>query len=372
MTGVSAVTAVSHGHRRRHRRAHDRRRRPRDPRRADDARRLRDVHLLHRPRGGAGRVRSRRSARRSPRPSPASIASAKCAQMATEDAGRRRARADRRRSRGDVEFEDVRFEYDEGVDGAQGRVVPRAGGHDDGAGRLERVGQEHAHQPGDGVQPAAVRPRSASTGATCRGSSCATTAASSASCCRTTSSSTARSPTTSASRKPGATRARDRSRRPHRALRRVRRRLREGLRHGRRRARREAVGRPAPARRDRARDPGRSADPDPRRGDVEPRQRERGADPGRPASAAAAAARPSSSRTACRRSAAPIRSSCSSTARSSSAARTSQLLALGGRYRQLYDKQYNFEQDRFINPGEDFTPEPVKEAIPTPTTNRAL
>ena len=35
-----------------------------------------------------------------------------------------------------------------------------------------------------------------------------------------------------------------------------------------------------------------------------------------------------------------------------------ELLALGGRYRQLYDKQYNFERDRFINPGEDFTPEP--------------
>ena len=30
-----------------------------------------------------------------------------------------------------------------------------------------------------------------------------------------------------------------------------------------------------------------------------------------------------------------------------------QLLALGGRYRQLYDKQYNFERDRFINPGEE-------------------
>ena len=35
-----------------------------------------------------------------------------------------------------------------------------------------------------------------------------------------------------------------------------------------------------------------------------------------------------------------------------------ELLALGGRYRTLYDKQYNFEADRFINPGEDFTPEP--------------
>ncbi|MCC7417308.1 MAG: ABC transporter ATP-binding protein [Acidobacteria bacterium] len=34
------------------------------------------------------------------------------------------------------------------------------------------------------------------------------------------------------------------------------------------------------------------------------------------------------------------------------------LLARDGRYRQLYDKQYRFERDRFINPGEDFTPEP--------------
>ena len=34
-----------------------------------------------------------------------------------------------------------------------------------------------------------------------------------------------------------------------------------------------------------------------------------------------------------------------------------ELIALGGRYRTLYDKQYKFESDRFINPGEDFTPE---------------
>src|SRR2546426_9642651 len=37
-----------------------------------------------------------------------------------------------------------------------------------------------------------------------------------------------------------------------------------------------------------------------------------------------------------------------------------QLLALEGRYRQLYDKQYRLERDRFINPGEDFTPEPPR------------
>ncbi len=35
-----------------------------------------------------------------------------------------------------------------------------------------------------------------------------------------------------------------------------------------------------------------------------------------------------------------------------------ELLALGGRYRQLYDRQYQVETNRFINPGEDFTPEP--------------
>jgi subfamily B ATP-binding cassette protein MsbA len=35
-----------------------------------------------------------------------------------------------------------------------------------------------------------------------------------------------------------------------------------------------------------------------------------------------------------------------------------ELIMLNGRYRQLYDKQYGMERDRFINPGEDFTPEP--------------
>jgi ABC-type multidrug transport system fused ATPase/permease subunit len=40
-----------------------------------------------------------------------------------------------------------------------------------------------------------------------------------------------------------------------------------------------------------------------------------------------------------------------------------QLIALNGRYRQLHDKQYTFEADRFINPGEDFTPEPEKPVV---------
>jgi ABC-type multidrug transport system fused ATPase/permease subunit len=40
-----------------------------------------------------------------------------------------------------------------------------------------------------------------------------------------------------------------------------------------------------------------------------------------------------------------------------------ELLALNGRYRQLYDRQYNFETDRFINPGEDFLPVRGAEAL---------
>src|SRR5436190_9594124 len=45
-----------------------------------------------------------------------------------------------------------------------------------------------------------------------------------------------------------------------------------------------------------------------------------------------------------------------------------ELLAKAGRYRQLCDKQYRFEKDRFINPGEDFTPEPAA-AAPVRTSN---
>ena len=41
-----------------------------------------------------------------------------------------------------------------------------------------------------------------------------------------------------------------------------------------------------------------------------------------------------------------------------------QLLAVNGRYRQLYDRQYRFELNRFINPGEDFTPELPAVRVP--------
>lgn len=46
------------------------------------------------------------------------------------------------------------------------------------------------------------------------------------------------------------------------------------------------------------------------------------------------------------------------------------LLAANGRYRQLYDKQYRLETDRFINPGEDFTPEPPKVAVSKAPSNQ--
>jgi len=46
-----------------------------------------------------------------------------------------------------------------------------------------------------------------------------------------------------------------------------------------------------------------------------------------------------------------------------------ELLAAGGRYRQLYEKQYGAERDRFINPGEDFIPVPPspREEVKVPS-----
>ncbi len=46
------------------------------------------------------------------------------------------------------------------------------------------------------------------------------------------------------------------------------------------------------------------------------------------------------------------------------------LLAADGRYRQLYDKQYKLELNQFVNPGEDFTPDPQTAAArPTRLSN---
>ena len=48
------------------------------------------------------------------------------------------------------------------------------------------------------------------------------------------------------------------------------------------------------------------------------------------------------------------------------------LLATDGRYRQLYDKQYRVERERFVNPGEDFTTGPRQPGGGTPATQQVL
>ena len=47
-----------------------------------------------------------------------------------------------------------------------------------------------------------------------------------------------------------------------------------------------------------------------------------------------------------------------------------ELLARDGRYRQLYDKQYKLETNRFINPGEDWTPEDPKPVAVRPASTQ--
>jgi ABC-type multidrug transport system fused ATPase/permease subunit len=47
-----------------------------------------------------------------------------------------------------------------------------------------------------------------------------------------------------------------------------------------------------------------------------------------------------------------------------------ELMAAQGRYRDLHDRQYSWETDRFVNPGEDFTPEMALE-VPKIRTTRA-
>jgi ABC-type multidrug transport system fused ATPase/permease subunit len=49
-----------------------------------------------------------------------------------------------------------------------------------------------------------------------------------------------------------------------------------------------------------------------------------------------------------------------------------ELLAADGRYKQLYDKQYKFERNQFINPGEDFTPEPQNPLASMRSSTNAL
>ncbi|MDX1644890.1 MAG: ATP-binding cassette domain-containing protein, partial [Thermoanaerobaculia bacterium] len=43
-----------------------------------------------------------------------------------------------------------------------------------------------------------------------------------------------------------------------------------------------------------------------------------------------------------------------------------ELLAMNGRYKTLYDRQYRFEHDLFVNPGEDWVPPEEDEVAATP------
>ena len=265
--------------------------------------------------------------------------------------------------RGAVAFDHVVLRIQPRRAGPEGRDLSVASRLDHGARRIERFWQEHAHQPGDGVQPPADRPRARRRPGPCHGE-------------------VARFPRTPRCRAAGQLPVRridrrqhrlreaacdargDRRGQPHRALRRVHSGIRKGLRHDRRRARRASLRRPASARRHRARDPGQPAHSDSRRSDLEPRQRERIADSGRPQIAASGPHDLRDRPPAVDDSQLRSDSGARARARSSNAARTRNCSPRAGRYRQLYDKQYRFERDQFINPGEDFTPEPEPVAMP--------
>ena len=186
---------------------------------------------------------------------------------------------------GDVEFDDVSFEYHPGQPVLKHVTFARRSGLDHGAGRLERLGQEHAHQPGDGVQPAVVGAGAGRRPGSDHGQA-------------------ARVPPAGGVGAAGEFPLRRHDRRQHRlrqpagdaragrggvppgALRGVHPALPGGLRHRGRRARHQALGRPAAARVDRPGAAGRAAHPHPRRGHLVARQRERGDDPGRAQAAA--------------------------------------------------------------------------------------
>jgi ABC-type multidrug transport system fused ATPase/permease subunit len=48
-----------------------------------------------------------------------------------------------------------------------------------------------------------------------------------------------------------------------------------------------------------------------------------------------------------------------------------ELMERGGRYRYLHDRQYAWESERFVNPGEDWTPEPEPPQVPKVSVGRA-
>ncbi len=268
--------------------------------------------------------------------------------------------------RGDVEFERVWFEYNPGVPVLKDVSFHAPAGTTTALVGLVRVGQEHADQPGDGVQPPDAGHRSRRRPRPRGACGWSTTGVTSASCCRTTSCSTAPSPRTSAT-------ARRTRRRPTSSA---------------------SAGSRTPTSSSSEFEKGYETVVGERGVRLSGGQRQRVAiarailaDPRILLLDEATSSLDSESEAMIQDGLRSLRQGRTtfviahrlSTIRSADQILVleggeivergthDELLALGGRYRQLYDKQYNFERDRFINPGEDFTPEPPAPAVPVAT-----
>ena len=276
MTGFSAVGSLFDAAPRDRRRRDHVGRRQRHPRRPDDDRRVRLVTRCTSGCSSGPSSRSSRSGARSPRRSPAWSGSGRSATRSTEDARRRRRGSMLPRIEGRVEFEDVTFEYEPDVPGPA-RDLLRGGARDfDGARRALRA-------PARARSSASSRPSTAPRRA---GSSWTATTS------QTVRLSDYRAQLgvvlqdnflfdgtvleNIAYARPDVDRRGSPARGGDRPMRRFRRRAPGQIRDDRGRARGQALGRPAPARRNRARNPRRPAHPDPGRGDFVARQRERG------------------------------------------------------------------------------------------------
>ena len=181
-----------------------------------------------------------------------------------------------RRVVGTVELRDVWFEYQPGAPVLKDVSFVAQPGHLDGAGRPLGLRQEHPDRPDRRLPPPDRGRRSWSTARTSRACGSTTTARQLGVVFQDNFLFDGTVLENIAYARPARLGRGGAARRRDRALRRLRAQAAGRLRHDRGRARRQALGRRAPAGGDRARDPRRSAHPDPRRGHLVARQRERG------------------------------------------------------------------------------------------------